>query len=88
MTEEPQPKYFLISESELSQWQTVTPMSPTCQELRERVRSCQYKSSDKVLEMVSERLCTYGGSALFTGKHIAGVLDDIKKELRTKERER
>ena len=32
-------KMYLISESEIQQWQTVTKMSPTCQEIRERVRS-------------------------------------------------
>jgi hypothetical protein len=39
MTGAPQEKCYLISESELKAWQTVTPTSPMCLELRARVYS-------------------------------------------------
>jgi len=96
----PAPQYYLISKEELDQWQTVTSMSPTCQELRERVRSRPYTSaSSDVLEEVYEKykhldkcLSDTGWCGAVNGAHIysiAGELWRAIKELRqqTKERE-
>jgi hypothetical protein len=35
----PAQQEYIITEDELDQWQTVTRMSPTCQVLRERIRT-------------------------------------------------
>ena len=42
---------------------------------------------ETVLALVRDRLCSYGERALFTGKHIGGVLDDIEEELHSKQGE-
>ena len=61
----PPDRFYLISESEISMWQIIDPMSPMCQELRQAVRSRPATSAEKVLDecgtcyLKGTRACNY-----------------------------